>query len=62
MIMSNRELAERIAAKVEQMIKNEIPLPSCPQLREKAEWDRQEVKRIAMAKLLPASVGPTEIK
>lgn len=62
MIMSNRELAERIAAKVEQMIKNEIPLPSCPLRREKAEWDRQEVKRIAMAKLLPSSVGPTETK
>ena len=60
--MSNRELADRIAAKVQQMISNEIQLPNCPLRREKAEWDRQEVRRLVMQKLQSTTVGPTEIK
>ncbi len=52
-------ISDKIKRKVEQMLNNAIPLPSCPLKRQQAEWKRSEVLR----KLFEQnSVGPSLIK
>lgn len=63
MIMaSNREKACKIAEKVQRMIGKEVPMPDCALKKEKAQWDREEVRRVLIEKLQNNTVGPTEIK
>lgn len=62
---SNIEIAEEAIRMMDRVIKNELPVVSCPEKMQHVMWKRGEVKQIIMSRLQePASVqiGPTVMK
>ena len=62
---SNIEIAEEAIRMMDRVIKNELPVVSCPEKMQRVMWKRGEVKQFIMSRLQePASVqiGPTVMK
>ena len=62
--MSNLSIADKILVKIQTIINNELPLPDCPQKKLRVKWDREQVKRIIVERILGtiSNNGPTEYK
>lgn len=63
--MSNIEIAERAIRLMENVIKNELPVVSCPEKMHHVRWKREEVKQIIISKLQSPGanmIGPQQLK
>lgn len=49
--MSNESIAQQAVAKVEIIINNNIPFESCPLKKQQAQWDKNKVLELVIAKL-----------
>lgn len=55
--MSNEEIASKLTGKVELLIMQMLPKPSCPSKQQKWEWDKEDIKKKLAAKLNTAGLG-----
>lgn len=52
---SAEKIAKQIRNRIELLIVQAVPLPTCPRAKAKAEWKRDEVRRILNEKLNEAN-------
>lgn len=57
--MSNEEIASRLHGKVELLIMQVLPKPTCATKQQKWEWDKDDVKKKLAVKLNPQGNGLT---
>ena len=59
-ILTDEEIATQAQRAVDRVLSNNIQVETCPEKKRKAEWKREKVVAILVAKL--GSVGPSQTK